>query len=98
VPVWKDKVFASLEWILESKRTSVYEDSSGNLVSGLNAPGYGLLNLTLFSQNLAPGLEVSASVYNLLDHKYSDPSPYYTQLDLIEQDGRSFRLKVTYHF
>jgi iron complex outermembrane receptor protein len=98
VPVWKDKVFASLEWILESKRTSVYEDSSGNLVSGLNAPGYGLVNLTLFSQNLAPGLEVSASVYNLLDHKYSDPSPYYTQLDLIEQDGRSFRLKVTYHF
>jgi iron complex outermembrane receptor protein len=98
VPIWKNKVFGSVEVQYASKRTAVYQDSSGNLVSGVDAAGYGLVNLTLFSQNLAPGLEVSATVYNLLDRHYSDPSSFFHQQDLIEQDGRSFRLKATYHF
>ena len=98
VPVWKEKVFASLEFQYASKRTSVYQDSSGNLVSGIDAAGYGIINFTLFSQNLAPGLDLSASVYNLLDRRYSDSSSVFHQQDLIEQDGRTFRVKLTYRF
>jgi len=98
VPLWKDKVFGSVEFQYASKRTSVYQDSSGNLVSGVDASGYGIVNLTLFSQNLAPGLELSATVYNLLDRRYSDPSSFFHQQDLIEQDGRSLRVKMTYRF
>jgi outer membrane receptor for ferrienterochelin and colicins len=98
VPLWKNKVFGSVEFQYASKRTSVYQDSSGNLVSGIDASGYGLVNLTLFSQNLAPGLELSATVYNLLDRRYSDPSSAFHQQDLIEQDGRSLRVKMTYRF
>ena len=57
-----------------------------------------LVNATLFSQKIAKGLEVSASIYNLFDRRYSDPvSPDFTQ-DSVQQDGRQFRLKLTYRF
>ena len=58
----------------------------------------GLSTLTLFSQNLLKGLDLSASVYNLLDKNYSDPStPFHVQ-NVIQQDGRTFRVKLTYRF
>jgi outer membrane receptor for ferrienterochelin and colicins len=60
------------------------------------------VNLTLFSQNLIKGLELSATIYNLLDTRYDDPATQgqgRTHLqDLIEQDGRTFRVKLTYRF
>ena len=59
---------------------------------------YGIVNLTLFSQNLVKNLEFSASVYNLLDRQYGDPASRFHTQDLIGQDGRSFRLKLTYRF
>ena len=65
---------------------------------GVNAGGFGVVNLTLFSQNLVKNLDFSASVYNLLDHRYSDPASRFHQQDTIERDGRSFRLKLTYQF
>ena len=98
VPLWKDKIFAGLEFIYMSSRTTVYQTSSGTLAAGADAAGHGLVNFTLFSQNLVKGLEVSASVYNLLDRRYSNPSSAFHQQDLIEQDGRSFRVKLTYRF
>jgi iron complex outermembrane receptor protein len=67
-------------------------------VQGVDAAGYGILNLTLFSQNFIKNLEFSASLYNVLDRKYSDPASRFHQQDTIEQDGRSFRLKLTYRF
>ena len=53
---------------------------------------------SLFSQHLLKGLEVSGSVYNLLDKRYSDPATPFHLQDLIERDGRTFRVKVTYRF
>jgi outer membrane receptor for ferrienterochelin and colicins len=47
---------------------------------------------------LLKGLEMSASVYNLLDETYDDPSTPFHRQDAIEQDGRAFRLKLTYRF
>ena len=98
-PVFKDKIFAGLEFQYVSKRTTSH---LGTDVAGEDAPGYGIVNFTLFSQNLIKGLELSASIYNLLDRKYSDPATQNqggTHLqDLVEQDGRAFRVKLTYRF
>jgi iron complex outermembrane receptor protein len=44
------------------------------------------------------GLELSVSIYNLLDREYADPvSDDFTQ-DTIEQDGRTFRIEATKRF
>lgn len=79
-------------------RTGLEIQYSGSrrTLSGASAGGYAVANLTLLSQRLAKDLELSASVYNLLDRHYADPGrPEHLQ-DLIPQDGRSFRFKLTY--
>src|SRR5438034_9112399 len=102
VPVVRDKLFAGVEFRYASERMSLHNttDSSGQpiTVQGEDAASYGIVNLTLFSQNLVKNLEFSATIYNLLDRKYSDPASRYHTQDLIEQDGRSFRVKMTYRF
>lgn len=99
VPLFKEKVFASLEFLYVSSRKSARLGDDGNtLVSGQDAPAYGVANFTLFSQNLIENLELSASIYNLLDRKYSDPATRFHRQDLIEQNGRTFRVKATYRF
>jgi iron complex outermembrane receptor protein len=99
VPLWKDKVFAGLEVQYVSERTTIEIDpTTGASEAGADAGGYGVVNLTLFSQNLVKGLDLSASVYNLLDRRYDDPStPFHVQ-NSIEQNGRTFRVKLTYRF
>jgi len=89
VPVVKEKLFADLEVQYTSERNSV---------AGPVAGGFGIVNLTLFSRKLVKGLELSASVYNLLDRQYSDPATPFHQQALLQQDGRTFRVKVTYRF
>ena len=102
VPVIREKVFASLEFRYASKRQSLHNttDSLGQplTVQGADAASYGIVNFTLFSQNLIKNLEFSASVYNLLDRRYGDPASRFHVQDIIEQDGRSFRVKLTYRF
>jgi len=52
----------------------------------------------LFSRQWIKGFEASAGVYNLFDRHYGDPvSADFTQ-DTIEQDGRTYRLKMKYGF
>jgi iron complex outermembrane receptor protein len=102
VPLVKDKLFAGLEFQYTSTRQSLHnipDPTSGQVtVQGDDAAGFGVVNFTLFSQNLVKNLDFSASVYNLLDRKYADPASRFHQLDTIERDGRSFRLKLTYRF
>lgn len=89
VPLLKEKIFAGLEFQYTSRRTTV---------KGTSASGFGTVNFTLFSRNLAKGLELSASVYNLLDRSYGDPASSFHSQDVIERDGRAFRVKLTYRF
>ena len=98
VPVWKEKIFAGLEFLYVSHRTTTHLTPLGTAEAGENAAGFGLINFTLFSQNLVKNLDLSASVYNILDKRYGDPSTPFHQQDIIEQDGRSFRIKLTYRF
>ncbi|MEO1356409.1 MAG: hypothetical protein AAFW48_11560, partial [Pseudomonadota bacterium] len=59
---------------------------------------YWIANLTLLAAQLAPNLEMSASVYNLFDRRYADPAGPEQPQPSIEQDGRTFRVKFTYTF
>ena len=103
VPLVRDKVFAGVEFQYTSDRRSLHNTTDPNsgqpiTVQGEEAGGFGIVNLTLFSQKLIKNLEFSASVYNLLDRQYSDPASQFHVQDVIGQDGRSFRLKLTYRF
>jgi len=91
VPLVKDRVFLDPEVQYASKRKTV---------AGSAAPAFTLVNLTLYGRRLREGLDASISVYNVFDKKYGDPGagpPQHVQ-DVIEQDGRTFRVKLTYAF
>ena len=101
-PVIKEKLFASLEFQYVSSRHTVYTatsgPNSGDTVPGVDTPGFPTVNFTLFSKNIVKNLEVSASIYNLLDQSYADPASRFHIESQIPQDGRSFRLKLAYRF
>ena len=89
VPLWQDKLFASVELQGMSSRETVRPGSVG---------GFWLANATLFSRELVKGLEISASIYNLFDRRYSDPVSGDFNQNAIEQNGRQFRIKATWRF
>lgn len=91
MPMVKDKIFAGLEEQYTSRRRT----EGGNY-----APGTYVSNFTLYTRNLLNRLEVSASIYNLMNKKYSDPVSFadLNPLDTVQQDGRTYRLKLTYAF
>jgi len=89
VPVVQQRLFASLS----AQYTSSRETLAENTVSG-----FPVFNVTLLGHTLGKHLDLSASVYNLLDRKYLDPGRPEDVQDAIQQDGRSFRIKVTGRF
>lgn len=101
VPVYRDQVFAGLEFQYTGSRETVHTPNpalSLDTVQGRAVAGFGTLNFTLFSQNLVKGLEFSASIYNLLDWDYADPATRFHVQDALAQEGRSFRVKLTYRY
>jgi outer membrane receptor for ferrienterochelin and colicins len=89
VPLIKQKVFASMDLQYVSKRATL---------AGQSTAAYIVPNFTLFSRNVLKGWELSASLYNAFNGKYSDPTSNGLAEDAIVQDGRSFRIKVGYNF
>ena len=89
VPISGGKLFAGVEEQFTDKRS---------ILSGAEAPQFFVTNLTLFSRQLLKGLELSASVYNLFDKRYSDPGSVDHLQATIHQDARSFRVKASYAF
>ena len=98
VPLVEEKLIASLEYQHTSSRHTSFSNTSGATVPGLDTEGFGVVNVTLFSHDLLKNLDISASVYNLLDKSYADPSTRYHQQDQLPRDGRTFRVKLTYRF
>jgi outer membrane receptor for ferrienterochelin and colicins len=96
-PLFRDKIFAGLEVQYTSGSQTVYTDLSGSTLPGGESPGYTVINFTLFSQNIVKNLSVSASIYNLLGTYYEPSSNFHLQNE-IEQNGRTFRVKLTYLF
>ncbi len=89
VPLIHDKLFAGIESRYMSARRTL---------SGKTASDYFLTNFTLFSQNLLRGVELSGSIYNLFDQRYGDPGSGEHRQEIIEQDGRTFWIKLKYGF
>jgi outer membrane cobalamin receptor len=96
-PLWQDRLRAGIDFQFTSRRRTA---------TGGEIGGFGLLNLTLLCHSIGKDLEVSASVYNVLDKRYADsPSeehfdnstpPRY--LNAIRQDGRNWRVQARYTF
>jgi outer membrane receptor for ferrienterochelin and colicins len=72
--------------------------SSRLTLGGGSAKGYTVTNLSLLAPNAIGRLGLSASIYNLFDARYGNPGSEEHAQDVIEQDGRSFRVKATLHF
>ena len=89
VPLFKKKLFASMDLQYVSERRTLAGDFAG---------AYALPNFTLFCQKALQRWELSASVYNAFNETYGDPASVGHVQDIIFQDGRNFRLKFTYHF
>ena len=83
------KLSAGLEVQYQSERKTITGNETDSFV---------VTNLTLFSQDSIDGLQVSLSVYNLFDKTYSNPGSEEHAQDQIEQNGRTFWLKLDYTF
>ena len=84
----------------------------GGLVAGVDAqymstrrtltaktdPAYTIANVSLLAPHLAGRFDVSAAIYNVFGTKYSDPGTAANVQDIIQQDGRSLRVKTSLHF
>ena len=92
-PIFEDKIFVGPELHYIGKRRT---DRSGTTDDAF------VTNLTISTNRrlfpLFPGLELSASCYNLFDEKYGTPVSADYRQSVIDQDGRTFLLKATYSF
>jgi iron complex outermembrane receptor protein len=87
VPLYQRKIFVGLEAQYVSERRTIAQTELG---------GYMLLNATVFSRKLTEKFDISASLYNLLNKQYAESGGLEHVQTSIPQDGRSFRIKLTY--
>jgi outer membrane receptor protein involved in Fe transport len=88
-PLLRRTLFAGWESQYTSKRMTL----GGNYLGG-----FAIANLTLSARSLGKHADLSLSLYNLFDKKYSQPGGPVMLQDSLPQDGRSFRLKLGYRF
>lgn len=98
----------SLPILHSSARAGIEEQytSRRDTVVGGAVGAFSVLNFSVSQIQLAPGVELSGSIYNLLGKNFSDPpstehfdnSTPVRFLQGIRQDGRVFRLALTYRF
>jgi outer membrane cobalamin receptor len=89
MPFLHQKFTASLDGQYTGKVTTLAGNSLG---------GFSVVNVTLIGHTLGKRADISASVYNLLDKKYSFPGRPEDPEDSLLQDGTTFRVKLTYRF
>ncbi len=89
VPLIKDHLFAGAE---------VQYVGSVKAVQSGRVDDYWVASATLLSRELVKGLEISASIYNLFDQRYAVTGSEEHIQRVLPQDGRSFRVKLTYKF
>jgi outer membrane receptor for ferrienterochelin and colicins len=80
---------------IEAQYTSPRKTDVG---TGVNR--YATANFTATSREFAGGFHLSASIYNLFNHKYSDPVGTEIQGSILQQNGIDFRVQVSraFHF
>ena len=72
--------------------------SSSLAPSGGLAPSYWVANVTLFTRRWLNGVELTATVDNIFDHRYYDPTPLELRQSVLEQPGRTFWGTLTYRY
>jgi iron complex outermembrane receptor protein len=72
--------------------------SARSTLLGNVAGGHVLTNFSLFAPRTFGRFDLSASLYNVFDARYGDPVSNGFVQDLIQQDGRSFRVRTTLHY
>lgn len=89
LPVINKKLSAGIELNYSGKRKTLRDRYAG---------GAFITNLNLISRDIIKGFEISGTIYNILDKKYGVPGSNEHVQQIIHQDGRCFRLKLTYIF
>lgn len=89
VPLIEQSLVLGIEGQFLGRRLTLLQDSLSS---------YQVFNLTLLGHELGKHLDVAASVFNVLDKRYFDPGRPEDPEDAIQQDGRSFRIKITARF
>lgn len=89
VPLAGQRLFAGVEGQFLGRRLTVMQNSVSS---------YQVFNVTLLGHTLGKHLDLAASIYNILDKTYFDPGRPEDPEDAIQQDGRSFRIKITSRF
>jgi outer membrane receptor protein involved in Fe transport len=87
-PMLHRKLFASLNAQYTGRMTTF-----GN---GSVSP-FSMVNVELQGRRIGRHLDLSAGIDNLLDKKYYDPPSTAVSESAIQQDGRTYRLKLTWH-
>jgi len=88
LPLFRRQLFASFDFNYVSRRLT----EAGNYAGGYFLPDFTLLS------NRSRRWEISASLYNAVNQRYTDPGAIGDPEDVIVQNGRNFRVKCTYHF
>ncbi len=95
---WSDRLVAAPAAGWDPGRYAVELIGVGTRTTRLRdrLPPYVLANLT-YSTRLG-NTDVSLGLHNLFNRRYSDPASYEVRDDTIPQDGRTYRIKLTYAF
>jgi outer membrane receptor for ferrienterochelin and colicins len=88
-PIIREKLFAGAELLYTSERLTLNGDNTDDSF---------LTNLTFFNQTIPNRLKISAGVYNLFDEDIAHPASEELLQNVVLQDGRTVRLKVTVSF
>ena len=88
-PLLPEKLFAGLEVQYVSQRATV---------DGSAASGYTLTNFNLHSRHWLPGVELTGGIYNVFNVYYVDPASPPLSPNVITQDGRNFRVRISFEF
>ncbi|HEX4001905.1 MAG TPA: TonB-dependent receptor [Candidatus Acidoferrales bacterium] len=89
MPFFRQRFSAALDGQYTGKVTTL---------DGTTLGGFSVLNLTLIGHTFGKRADISASVYNLLNKRYSFPGRPEDPEDWLLQDGTTFRVKFTYRF
>lgn len=89
IPFYNELLFGGAEVRYMANRTRGSQNQ---------APSYWIANFTIYSRNILRGIELSLSINNIFDHRYFDPSPVELLQPVLEQDGRTWQVKLTGHF
>ncbi len=87
-PLLRRTLFASVN--------AQYRSGMTTFTGGSVSP-FSIVNFDLFGRRIGRHLDLSASLYNLLDKTSYDPPSTAVPEAAIQQDGRTFRVKMTWH-